>query len=623
MSVDWFDIILYTIKPFCGSFSGKDAEKLMTEVEELSDKISDLGSPDFTYNDETEEWVRNKDQRTVAFVEFLKKHGWLNRTIGGRMCEYMVPDVRKVVDDQVASIYEHIGTTSFNMGENRELYLKSLSELIATKGRSVNSKNRNKDVTFDLLPEERLSEFVDLVSRLSSADDNAKTLSNLCKFSMLTGLNTLSYYEMTGKRNVTYNVIDVIVPALDAVSNVEKMVANEKSDIYEALIKDYGSDNELLVELSKTNVSALYKEFKLDSLKMALEKIQSVYVKKNILTGKLDDILGDESICENFKKVLADATGNDDITPVFALECAISPEDAGISEPTKMKSVYDAVSDICDVVLKRLAEYAFSIEQNIVNTDAIMKDDFYLNDKLVISLPTCVDKWKSFIESDMYRSELFGKPMDDAVKEIAHNILRGKKYKLLNKKNCSDIIKVLKNIDLTKPMSDDIRFAFNFSSVEPDVLVTSSAWLQLLQFIKKFFQEPFNVKQDAQMSNVTGKNYYSAACVLIYLKDGSITESYGEVVSAMVFEGIAIFEEKSYVKYFNSLAKAIMDYIKDGKEGTRNVFTYIKDNIKQFGLPNKGAQEEVKPAVKVSDEEAQKVADAAEEVKTAAANFAK
>ena len=431
-----------------------------------------------------------------------------------------------------------------------------------------------------MLPEDKLTEFGEMISRLSSADDNAKTLNNLCKFSLLTGLNTLSYYEMTGKRNVTYNIIDVIVPALDAVSNIEKMEADEKSDIYEALIGDYESDNELIEALSKTNVAEIYKDFKLDSLKKALEKIQSVYVKKNILTNQLDDILGDESICESYKDVLKDATGNDDITPVFALECAVSPEDAGITDKAKMKSVYDAVSDICSVVLKRLTEYAFSIEQNIVNTDAIMKDDFYLNDKLVISLPVCVDKWKSFIESDMYRSELFGKPMDDAVKEIAQKILRGKKFSLLNKKNCSDIIKVLKNIDLTKPMSEDIRFAFNFSSVEPDVFVTSSAWLQLLQFIKKFFQEPFNVKQDAQMSNVTGKNYYSAACVLIYLKDGSISESYGEIVSAMVFEGIAIFEEKSYVKYFNSLAKAIMDYIKDGKEGTRNVFTYIKDNIK-------------------------------------------
>ena len=622
MSVNWFDIILYTIKPFCGSFTGEDANALMTEVEELSDKISDLGAPDFTFDEEKEEWVRNKDQRTVAFVEFLKKHGWLNRTIGGRMCEYMELDVRKVVDDQVSSIYEHIKNIQLK-DENKELYLKSLSELIATKGRSANSKNRKKDITFDLLPEDKLTEFGEMISRLSSADDNAKTLNNLCKFSLLTGLNTLSYYEMTGKRNVTYNIIDVIVPALDAVSNIEKMEADEKSDIYEALIGDYESDNELIEAFSKTNVAEIYKDFKLDSLKKALEKIQSVYVKKNILTNQLDDILGDESICESYKDVLKDATGNDDITPVFALECAVSPEDAGITDKAKMKSVYDAVSDICSVVLKRLTEYAFSIEQNIVNTDAIMKDDFYLNDKLVISLPVCVDKWKSFIESDMYRSELFGKPMDDAVKEIAQKILRGKKFGLLNKKNCSDIIKVLKNIDLTKPMSEDIRFAFNFSSVEPDVFVTSSAWLQLLQFIKKFFQEPFNVKQDAQMSNVTGKNYYSAACVLIYLKDGSISESYGEIVSAMVFEGIAIFEEKSYVKYFNSLAKAIMDYIKDGKEGTRNVFTYIKDNIKQFGLPNKGENEEEKPTVEVSNEEAKKVETAAEEVKTAAANFAK
>ena len=61
MSVNWFDIILYTIKPFCGFFTEEDANALMTEVEELSDKISDLGAPDFTFDEEKEEWVRNKD----------------------------------------------------------------------------------------------------------------------------------------------------------------------------------------------------------------------------------------------------------------------------------------------------------------------------------------------------------------------------------------------------------------------------------------------------------------------------------------------------------------------------------------------------------------------------------
>ena len=121
------------------------------------------------------------------------------------------------------------------------------------------------------------------------------------------------------------------------------------------------------------------------------------------------------------------------------------------------------------------------------------------------------------------------------------------------------------------------------------------------------------------MSNVTGNNYYSAACVLIYLKDGSIKESYGDVVNALVFEGIAIFEEKSYVKYFNELAKFIKTYISKGKEGTRNVFTFIKDNIKNFGVPSK---EEVK--VKLPDENGnlsqrteKEVLDAVENVKTA------
>lgn len=61
MSVNWFDIILYTIKPFCGSFTGEDANALMTEVEEVTDKIYELGSPGFSFDEETEEWVKDKD----------------------------------------------------------------------------------------------------------------------------------------------------------------------------------------------------------------------------------------------------------------------------------------------------------------------------------------------------------------------------------------------------------------------------------------------------------------------------------------------------------------------------------------------------------------------------------
>ena len=442
MRNNWFDIILYTIKPFCGDFRGENAEEFIDEIYELSEKIKDMRTPGFTYDEETEEYVREKDERTVLFVEFLKKHGWLNRTIAGRMTEYMDSNVSNVFSKNVSSIYTRLKNISFNVAEHRDLYMTSISELLGTKGAAANPKYKSSGKEVRMVSDEYFDEFIRLFDLLNDLREDDRIMYNLFKMSVRMYLNGLSYKLMTGKEPETYNIIDVILPAMEYISNVERVQQDEKSGIYEILTDDYENDKEFITKLAGSDVSSLFKDFKADSVAKALDKIQSVYVKNNILISYLDTLLEDKDICADKLSELKDATGQDEITPSVALECAASPYDFGITEPVKMKELYDAVAEVCDGVLKKLMNYVFSIEQNIVNTDAILKDDFYLNEKLVISMPDCIDKWKSFIDSDMYRSDLFGKPMDDACREIAGKILSNrKKFGLINKKECSDIIK--------------------------------------------------------------------------------------------------------------------------------------------------------------------------------------
>jgi hypothetical protein len=297
MRKNWFDIILYTIKPFCGDFRENDAEKFIDEIYNLSMEINNAPIPFF---------IEDKDERTEKFVEFLKNHGWLNRTISGRMREYMDPEIRQTFDKKVSSIYERLNKISFNVAEHRDLYMTSISELLDTKGGSANPKYKSSEKEVRMISDEFFDEFIRLFNDLRQDD---RVMYNLFKTSVLLSLNTLSYKLMTGKEPETYNIIDVILPAMEYISNVERVQQDEKSGIYEILTDDYENDKEFIMKLAGSDVSSLFKDFKADSVAKALDKIQSVYVKNNILISYLDTLLEDKEICAGKLSELKDATG--------------------------------------------------------------------------------------------------------------------------------------------------------------------------------------------------------------------------------------------------------------------------------------------------------------------------
>ena len=89
--------------------------------------------------------------------------------------------------------------------------------------------------------------------------------------------------------------------------------------------------------------------------------------------------------------------------------------------------------------------------------------------------------------------------------------------------------------------------------------------------------------------NITKKNYYDAACVVIYYKNNKIDEAL-EIINSMMFEGYAIFEETSFLNYFKNLYNDIKDYINSHKGG--NIFTYIRDRKDDFNMAGDGTPDE-------------------------------
>lgn len=136
----------------------------------------------------------------------------------------------------------------------------------------------------------------------------------------------------------------------------------------------------------------------------------------------------------------------------------------------------------------------------------------------------------------------------------------------------------------------------------PSIFKLSTARLYLLKFIKMFFQMSFDEKVNIEMpKNITKKNYYDAACVLIYYKNNKIDEAL-EIMNSMMFEGYAIFEETSFLNYFKNLYADIKQYIETHKGG--NIFTYIRDRKDDFSMSGDGTPDEKEEQLMQKDEEA-------------------
>lgn len=211
--------------------------------------------------------------------------------------------------------------------------------------------------------------------------------------------------KFRNQRNEIYDFLQFVEPFIKGLADTSRIKDSQNRKIFRVIISEYKTDKEFIEALSKVNTKQ-FETLDIEKIQMALEKVTSVYNSDNILLNHLD-ILLDEKIDNQEIKDIIHQTG--DVTKEDVINAAANPSDFGITDLSSIETLNDNSLTFVQNIFKNLKEKIFAIENNIVETEKIFKDDFYINEKLVISFSNCIDKWKSFIESELYRSDLFGK----------------------------------------------------------------------------------------------------------------------------------------------------------------------------------------------------------------------
>lgn len=189
-----------------------------------------------------------------------------------------------------------------------------------------------------------------------------------------------------------------------------------------------------------------------------------------------------------------------------------------------------------------------------------------------------------------------------------------------------NIIRVIENFKLSsdkREVSVGLREITGEKNMSADREL--SVKVEVLKLLKEFFLIPFDIKKTLQMIKAfNGDTFYDAACVLVYIKDNKIKESY-DVGEVMLFEKRVLLEDRNWLGYFKRLSQKVMDFIAKRREVDKkaDVFSYLRSKENKFESSrddeNKIAKEVVDDMEKLAktsgtDEELDKMEDAVENV---------
>lgn len=588
MAVNWFDILLYTVEPWISKLGDKAIDDISNVAEELNDT--------FGYEEPEEGSYYGRNNKTAILSAWLKERGLMQMGVLDRIQKYM--RLKPEYDKAAAEAYRVISDVNIDRSQTAR-YADQFEKIIASNGRFL-SAHPPKEIDTSNVSRDLQQNFFNGVAHIKRLPDSLRDIKHLYIFITQTGLDKISYYDIKGKTPKVSNYLAIIPSVIEGAFSLEER-PKDNTDLFKIFINDDIKDDKSLLEaLSKEDVKSQMSSFDMQKLQMALEKVNSVYPSDDMLVNRLDELLDIKTNNDEVKTILQSSS---EVTLGDVIAAASSPEDFGLSDSTSIRKISAHALSYAENILNTMQTQIFNIENNIVETEKILKDDFYINKSLVISFPTCIDKWKSFIESDLYRSDLFGKPLDDEMKRKAAGIYNNAKenFSKFLDKEATNIIKVIKDIDINSVKMEDVLWAVKFNKIRPGALEMSSARLYLLKFLKMFFQRPFDEKGNVKMANVTKNKYFDAACVVIYYKNNKIDEAL-EIINSMMFEGYAIFEETSFLNYFKNLYNDIKDYINSHKGG--NIFTYIRDRKDDFNMAGDGTPDEKEEQLKQKDEEA-------------------
>ena len=473
MRVDWFDILLYTVEPWLKNLG----PKIIDDITNVADKLNDTNGWEVPENDS----AYGRNNKTAILSAWLKARGLMLSGVLDRIQRYM--RLKPEYDKAANAAYEAIANFHFDSSQSAR-YADQFEKTIASAGRFL-SAQPPKDIDTTDVSRELFNKFIDAIPQVNRLQVYDKDIRHLYKFVTATGLDKVSYYDITGKTSKVSNFLSIIPPVIEGVFSLEER-PKDNTDLFKIFVSDdFKDDKSFLEALSKTDAKSQISLYDSEKLSLALDKVNSVYHSSDMLINQMDALLDEKTDNHEVKSILQMT----DVTIGDVIAAASNPFDFNLTDSSSIRTIASHALSYVGHIIDELQKQTFEIENNIVETEKILKDDFYINKSLVISFPTCIDKWKSFIESDLYRSDMFGKPLDDEMKRKAFGIFNNSKdnFPEYLTKEATNIVKVIKDIDINSVKMESVLWALKFNKLRPGAKEMSSARLYLLKFLKLFF----------------------------------------------------------------------------------------------------------------------------------------
>ncbi len=616
--VSFFDLVYSVKKSFDSLSQLENVNKQCSEIQNLvKDKSDNLSFSD--------------DEIQKIGLEF-DKIGILNIDLMHNMRLYLDPNfkLREEITNTVKEFYDYINGVNFDDENKVETYKDFLSMLINSNGAVVRGIIPEPKEDDKKISNTEFEDFKASFNELKKLEPENQNLYHLLHFCYENDFNKLNYNLINSRdKSIAPKDIKIVQPIIREMFTSKAILKARTDELYEIILnREYKNDSEFVSEIESANKKTkIITDNTVDfsSLKQSIENIKSI--KQNIFMSRMDKIVDSKELFGNWvsdetKKILGEAS----ISSAYE-ELKNADKSKKIKDNNEIEIVEKGINDAINHAIERCSNEVFAFEsekieyQNLIDGNGLgfkievikdKNDANALDSITVVNLIEIIDKWKAFMESNLYSQ--FG---DKLAAEI-NNRLESSKFELKDaqKKYLKDdaqknVLKIVRRINLSS--SNKINLTQVFNSIKEFIkeeYITNNTDLNkfyiinaVLSYLRYFFQIPFNGNTSRDKAVLTNKSYYDAACTIIYfsLKNNDLSESYhNSITEIMFYKNRILFEKSNWLEYFNKLYDKFKFYMSKRKEGeTKNILTFVYDqNFDKSSLNSDsdadGPSEEVK-----------------------------
>ena len=616
MITNWFDIIYLTFIK-----NGEDVD---------NDKYNEICTEDDELNA-----FDDAKKKADHFYEFINKQQ-LSTATTALFTQDWAMNVKYSEDnnDYINNAWDVLRNLSFD-DEHTAQYNEMLARIIKTKGRyadktyHLTDKDNQENEDADVIPsaESIIEQFNVLKTQKPSMRNILHIYYNTDYISKLSDIKLSSVRLMP-----PYAYIETVVRVLTTIADINRIITDESSKIFEAIASDYDNDEELLKAI------AAVKDIKLgeDTLTTVFDA-KKIYDLLNYITTnfKANDHLLKDKLNELLESKDLGEIGRSDIYRE-AYETRGSLIDAATTADIDYTKQADKIKQDAFVIVSKILEELKEYIDDIYNNVSIFYSNLVTNhvhpNNADYTMGDCLSKWKGFLNSELYKSPNYGKNLIDDVKgnitPAIYDKLDDQYKELLNRDVALNAVEIIRDVDFDKKTGIP-EGLFIQKDVVPDYQTQAKQWAALTAYLLSFFGNNYSEKT-IEMAKAVKKFWYDAACVMIYALTSPnakrITVSGGRRVAESYYnryDDIMLFEKTVIMKQFADMTQVFNRVYQNFKDIIDNKVTFkdfVKDVLNSF---KEVKQDEQKPVADANvAQEVNKNRELTGEVKQAVASVA-